>query len=281
MAKRLLVKDERGGEVVVEVALESLLRQWDALAGWLREETTDLKDADVLDQAVHAWTQSGFNEDWLLEGARLTDAESLAAKPGFRDRLNTAREFLLASRQRQDRRAEAALRAARERQDAAEKLVETERRAKQDAERRSRVLRSVLVLTFVLAVVAAVCAGWALHAKNEARERFLDATAQRLRATSQASVSGQSPKGEESDHPTHLQRRRAHPGHVGWRPHAATVEHRDIAAYRRPHDNDAVITAAAISAKQADRGRGPPNRQSSCGTATEEASLHWRTKMGR
>ena len=78
VAKRLLVKDERGGEVVVEVALESLLRQWDALAGWLREETTDLKDADFLDQAVHAWTQSGFNEDWLLEGARLTDAESLA-----------------------------------------------------------------------------------------------------------------------------------------------------------------------------------------------------------
>ena len=49
----------------------------------------------------------------------------------------------------------------------------------------------------MLAVVAAVCAGWALHAKNEARERFLDATAQRLRATSQASLSGQSPKGKD------------------------------------------------------------------------------------
>ena len=40
VAKRLLLKDERDGEVVVEVALESLLRQWDALAGWLREEAT-------------------------------------------------------------------------------------------------------------------------------------------------------------------------------------------------------------------------------------------------
>ena len=38
VAKRLLVKDEREGEVVVEVALESLLRQWDTLAQWLREE---------------------------------------------------------------------------------------------------------------------------------------------------------------------------------------------------------------------------------------------------
>ena len=32
VVRRLLVKDERGGETVVEVALESLLRQWDSLA---------------------------------------------------------------------------------------------------------------------------------------------------------------------------------------------------------------------------------------------------------
>ena len=31
--KRLLVKDTRDGQTVVEVALESLLRQWDELAG--------------------------------------------------------------------------------------------------------------------------------------------------------------------------------------------------------------------------------------------------------
>ena len=93
-----------------------------------------------------------------------------------------AREFLLASRQREDRRAEAALRAA-------ETLAETERRAKQDAEHRSRVLRRVLVFTVVVALVAVVSAVWAWKAKNEAwkatndaHEQFLDATAQRLRA---------------------------------------------------------------------------------------------------
>ena len=83
VAKRLLVKDERDGSVVVEVALESLLRQWDTLAQWLREEATDLKGADALDQAARAWAQNGFKDDWLLEGARLTDAEALAAKSGF------------------------------------------------------------------------------------------------------------------------------------------------------------------------------------------------------
>ena len=44
--KRLLVKDTRDGQVVVEVALESLLRQWRELAAWLRDEAQDLKDAD-------------------------------------------------------------------------------------------------------------------------------------------------------------------------------------------------------------------------------------------
>lgn len=105
--KRLLVKDERDGEVVVEVALESLLRQWDELAEWLRAEASDLKDADILEQAAVAWERNARRDDWLLEGSRLTDAESLAAKPGFRRRLNPAREFLLASRQREDRHLEA------------------------------------------------------------------------------------------------------------------------------------------------------------------------------
>ena len=162
VAKRLLVKDERDGGVVVEVALESLLRQWDTLAQWLREEATDLKGADALDQAARAWAQNGFKDDWLLEGVRLTDAEALAAKSGFRKRLNNAREFLLASRQRENRRAEAALRAAQERHEAAMALAAAEGRAKQDALRRARVLRSVLVVTAAIAVLAAVCAGWAI-----------------------------------------------------------------------------------------------------------------------
>ena len=197
VAKRLLVKDERDGEVVVEVALESLLRQWDALAGWLREEATDLKDADNLDQAARAWADNGFQDDWLLDGARLSDAEALAAKPGFRDRLNTAREYLLASRQREDRRTAAALREARERQDIAEKLAETERRAKQDAQRRSRVLRRVLVLTAVVALLAIIIGGWGWGLKRKAEEQFLEATAQRLRAESLALLAGQAPMGND------------------------------------------------------------------------------------
>ena len=204
VAKRLLVKDERDGEVVIEVALESLLGQWDALAGWLREDAPALKEADVLDQAALAWADNGFKDDWLLPGDRLTDAQALAAKPGFRSRLNAAREYLLASRRREDRRAEAALRDAQERRDTAEKLVDTERRAKLDAQRRSRVLRRVLALTAVIAVVAAGSAVWALISNHQAlisnriaHQGFLNATAQRLQAQSQAMLLGYSQRGND------------------------------------------------------------------------------------
>jgi hypothetical protein len=85
--RRLLIKDTRDGQTVVEVALESLLRQWDALADWLSIEAADLKHADTLERAVRAWAENGCGDEWLLPGSRLTDAESLAAKPGFGARL--------------------------------------------------------------------------------------------------------------------------------------------------------------------------------------------------
>ena len=104
VARRLMVKDIRNDEVVVEVALESLLRQWDDLAGWLREEAQDLKDADTLERAAADWQASGHNESWLVGGTRLADAETLAAKPRFRDRLDPSRDYLHASRERENDR---------------------------------------------------------------------------------------------------------------------------------------------------------------------------------
>ena len=118
--KRLLVKDTRDGQTVVEVALESLLRQWRELAAWLRDEAQDLKGRRHPGTRRRRLAASGRNESWLLEGTRLADAETLAAKPGFRDRLDPTRDYLHASRRREDQRGstsarhEAELQAARE-----------------------------------------------------------------------------------------------------------------------------------------------------------------------
>ena len=79
VAKRLMVKDTRpSGEVVVEVALESLLRQWSELDGWLREQRHNLKAADDLERAADGWRQNNHSPDWLREGSRLAEAEALA-----------------------------------------------------------------------------------------------------------------------------------------------------------------------------------------------------------
>ncbi len=105
--KRLLVRDKRDREVVLEVALESLLRQWDRLAGWLTDERHSLVAAADLERAASAWEKNGRDESWLLEGARLTAVEAVAAKPGFANLLAAAADYLGASRRREDERLQA------------------------------------------------------------------------------------------------------------------------------------------------------------------------------
>ena len=93
---------------------------------------------------------------WLLEGTRLTEAETLCAKPGFRDRLDPIRDFVQASRRREDDRLEAEkqrqqaeLQSAREKQETAERHAAALRK-------RSRILRAVVAATAVVAVIALV-----------------------------------------------------------------------------------------------------------------------------
>jgi hypothetical protein len=100
VANRLMVKDKRGGEDVAEVALESLLRQWDDLAGWLDEETENLTTADDVQRATAAWEASGRDQAWLLAGSRLAAADAVTQLPGYRQLLAHAGDFLAASRQR-------------------------------------------------------------------------------------------------------------------------------------------------------------------------------------
>jgi WD40 repeat protein len=204
VAKRLLVKDDRDGEIVVEVALESLLRQWDDLAAWLAEEREDLKDADALEAAAAAWDKSHRNDAWLLPGTRLADAEILVGKPAFHDRLNSTREFLQASRKRENQRIEAErqqreaeLQAAKDSQEAAEKLAATETAAKEEAQahavvlrKRSRILRIVLVITLLIAAAAVYGFVMATKATQQADARTREAVALRLTSQGQAMLAG-------------------------------------------------------------------------------------------
>ena len=187
--KRLMVSDRRDGELVVEVALESLLRQWDDLAGWLREQREDLKDADNLERAASAWQRSGRDDAWLLQGTRLADAEKLAASVGFSERLTPTREFLATSQQRENESAES------------ERLrQETELRSAREhaaaLRKRARVLRAVLAVAVVVAVVAIVGFVQASAARREADRQNRAATVQRLVSESRLLLDGTIPGGD-------------------------------------------------------------------------------------
>jgi hypothetical protein len=193
VARRLLVKDIRGGEAVVEVALESLLRQWKELAGWLANERQDLKEADNIERAAAAWETSRRGNAWLLEGVRLTGAEVLASKPGFRHRLKTARDFLIASRRRENERIVAAkraeLQAARDKQEAAEMQATVLRKS-------VRVLKAVLIAVTLIAAVAVAGFVRASIAAGEATARTCETSALRLASELQPMLGGAKSGGE-------------------------------------------------------------------------------------
>ncbi len=203
VARRLMVRDIRDGQTVVEVALESLLRQWSELAGWLREQSRDLKAADDLERAALNWTAHGQDPAWLLEGTRLVDAEALIGKPDFRQRLSGTAAFVAASRAAENREladeeaqrltelraAEQQAAHARERQENAEAHATTLRK-------RSRILRAVLALTAVVAVVAGIGFVRAYMANTDAQQQFRAATSQRLATEAQAMLADARPGGD-------------------------------------------------------------------------------------
>ncbi|WP_157269660.1 nSTAND1 domain-containing NTPase [Azohydromonas aeria] len=183
-ARRLLLTDRRGDDTVVEVAHEALLRQWDELAGWLAAEREDLKDADVLERAAQAWEKAGRRDAWLMEGERLGIAEALAGKPGFVRRLESCRDFLAASRRREDvrrheeqARRQAELEAAQRIAAEQEKRAEVEVLARREAEAGARRLRVRQRGLYAALAVVALTAAWAY-------EQFRQATAAQRLATS-------------------------------------------------------------------------------------------------
>ena len=185
--KRLLVRDQREGEVVVEVALESLLRQWDDLAGWLREERQYLVTVDDIERNAAAWEAKDRDPAWLLSGTRLVDAENLLTRAGFGTRLAKARDYLAASRDAENQelvaeeeRRQAELRHAQDRRQIAESHNAALRK-------RARVLRAVLAGTLVVALIAVVFGVVAATARREAQVRFRDATGLRWPPMQEAS----------------------------------------------------------------------------------------------
>jgi WD40 repeat protein/DNA-binding winged helix-turn-helix (wHTH) protein len=88
VAARLLVTDLRDGVDMIEVAHESLLRQWPSLVAWLEADAADLAQMEEVCRAASEWERNGRRDAWLDHRAdRLVAAEALLRREDFRVRL--------------------------------------------------------------------------------------------------------------------------------------------------------------------------------------------------
>ena len=103
---RLLVADRSADDDVVEIAHESLLRQWPELTEWLKSDAEDLKLIESVEWAAREWARNQRHDDWLdHRGARLRRAEQVLTREDFRKRLgDEGLTYLKACRQSGERR---------------------------------------------------------------------------------------------------------------------------------------------------------------------------------
>jgi DNA-binding SARP family transcriptional activator/WD40 repeat protein len=90
------------GDATAEVAHEALLREWPRLREWLDEDREGRRTQRALAVAAQDWSTRGEDDDLLFRGTRLAAALDVAdAHPANVNPVE--REFLAASRARQDR----------------------------------------------------------------------------------------------------------------------------------------------------------------------------------
>ena len=92
---------------MIEVAHESLLRQWPALVAWLDADAADLVLVQGVERAAAEWDRAGRPEDWLdHRGERLALVEEVIKRVDFHRRLGGASTaYLEACRAREGQRA--------------------------------------------------------------------------------------------------------------------------------------------------------------------------------
>ena len=181
---RLLIRDKD----VIEVAHESLLRQWRSLRNWLTEDLDKLFLRDAIRRAAAEWTKEGQREDLLVHrNGRLKDAEALLATPGYVVSADSdERAYLNACTAAQQAR-EAAIKEEQERRIRdAERIAEEQKKAaaaQKNIARRTRIGLAV-------ALVVAGLAGW----------QYVEATRQAQRANAgRLAIASEKEKGTRID----------------------------------------------------------------------------------
>jgi energy-coupling factor transporter ATP-binding protein EcfA2 len=205
-ATRALVKRLADARLVVtrrdevEVAHEALIRYWPRLRAWLDEDRASLRLREGIGQAALEWRAKGEDESFLVHrGSRLEEAEALASQP--RSALNAVEQAYVDAcvTLREQEKAEEVehrrheLEAARQLAAEAEARRKAEEQARREAEQRAeeqaratsrqRRLAVLAGVVAMVAVAAAVVAGWQqqLAARREAEAVAAEAMAEERR----------------------------------------------------------------------------------------------------
>ncbi len=152
---RLLVtaRDETTQAATVEVAHEALIRGWERLRRWLDEDRAFGLWRERLTLLLRFWENAQRDDDALLRGAPLSEAEGWLNGRG--DDLNDAeRDFIQASLALRER--EATEREAQRQRElaAAQKLAETQQQAAARLLVRNRIITVIGFVAFIAAVAA-------------------------------------------------------------------------------------------------------------------------------
>ncbi|UCH95260.1 MAG: hypothetical protein JSV88_00055 [Candidatus Aminicenantes bacterium] len=95
---------------LVEVAHEALIRKWDRIQAWMTEHREEARQMGILRQAALEWQQAEYKTDYLFQGERLVQMETLL-KSHAKELTKTEIEFVNASielRERKEREKEEA-----------------------------------------------------------------------------------------------------------------------------------------------------------------------------
>jgi WD40 repeat protein/DNA-binding SARP family transcriptional activator/energy-coupling factor transporter ATP-binding protein EcfA2 len=159
---RLIVTGQNiGGQETAEIVHEALIREWPRLQGWLNEDRAFRIWQERLRVAMAQWAETGQDENALLRGTLLAEAEEQVTTRSAE--LNPLEvEFIKNSVAHRDKMLQAAETQRQRELTQARTLAETETRAG----RRLRWLGLGLVILLAVAISAAV---WAIQQQQQAQ----------------------------------------------------------------------------------------------------------------
>ena len=195
---RLLAADHREGCDVVEVAHESLLRNWPELTAWLEEDAADLAILDGVERAASEWNQNDRLDIWLdHRSARLEEARRVLARQDFERNLDDLRaRYLEACAKR-------------------EEVTQAERRAV--SRRLLRRTQFGLAASLTLTIVAGIGAWFGFAGQIASQRQFEVAEGRRAQVLAFALKAETNPNVVEAVALSVLQNGLATPTHVGER----------------------------------------------------------------